>query len=375
MTAEQRFQVAVVGGGPAGLAAAIAAAEHGLATIVLERGAFPSDKACGEGLLPPGVRALEHLGVLRHVDPSSCRRFRGIRFLQEDESSAEAPLPAGGGLGVRRTALVLALARRASEVGVVLRSHFAVRGVERNAAAALVTADSGTIRADAVVAADGLHSPIRRAAGLDGRRANRRRFALRRHWQIRPWTDHVEVHVDSLGEAVVTPVGDSSINVNFVWQDGEFEDPTIERLASRFPRLAERLATAAHVSEVRGAGPMSQSVVRRSADRLVLVGDAAGFVDSISADGLSIAFNSAILLGRELPGAIARGATAASFTRYERAARGLFRSYWAVTNGLLWIARHPRFRRALIHRLERHPAVCEAMMGGAMKLMLSAVPT
>jgi flavin-dependent dehydrogenase len=375
VTAEQRFQVAVVGGGPAGLAAAIAAAEHGLATIVLERGAFPPDKACGEGLLPPGVRALEHLGVLRHVDPSSCRRFRGIRFLQEDESSAEAPLPAGGGLGVRRTALVLALARRASEVGVVLRSHFAVRGVERNAAAALVTADSGTIRADAVVAADGLHSPIRRAAGLDGRRANRRRFALRRHWQIRPWTDHVEVYVDSLGEAVVTPVGDSSINVNFVWQDGEFEDPTIERLASRFPRLAERLATAAHLSEVRGAGPMSQSVVRRSADRLVLVGDAAGFVDSISADGLSIAFNSAILLGRELPGAIARGATAASFTRYERAARGLFRSYWAVTNGLLWIARHPRFRRALIHRLERHPAVCEAMMGGAMKLMLSAVPT
>jgi flavin-dependent dehydrogenase len=120
---------------------------------------------------------------------------------------------------------------------------------------------------------------------------------------------------------------------------------------------------------------MGRSVVRRTADRLVLVGDAAGFVDSISADGLSIAFNSAILLGRELPGAIARGATAASFARYERAARALFRSYWAVTNGLLWIARHPRFRSALIHRLERHPAVCEAMMGGAMKLMLAAAPT
>jgi flavin-dependent dehydrogenase len=320
------------------------------------------------------VRALEHLGVLPHVDPSSCRRFHGIRFLQEDDAFAEAPLPAGGGLGVRRTALVLALVRRASEVGVVLRSQLAVRGVERSATGAFVTTDSGVLRAEAVIAADGLHSPIRRAAGLDGRRAKRRRFALRRHWHIRPWTDHVEVYVDSLGEAVVTPVGESAINVNFVWEDGEFADPTIERLGARFPRLAARLATAPHLSEVRGAGPMRQSVVRRTAERLVLVGDAAGFVDSISADGLSIAFNSAILLGRELPGAIKRGANRASFARYERAARGLFRSYWAVTNGLLWIARHPRFRRALIHRLERHPAICEAMMGGAMKLMLSAAP-
>jgi flavin-dependent dehydrogenase len=372
---EERFHVAVVGGGPAGLAAAIAAAEQGLSAIVLERGTFPPDKACGEGLLPPGVRALEHLGVLRHIDPSSCRRFGGIRFLQEDDASAAAPLPAGGGLGIRRTALLLALARRASEVGVVVRSHLAVRGVEKDTAAAFVTTDSGIVRADVVIAADGLHSPIRRAAGLDGRRAKRRRFALRRHWQIRPWTDHVEVYVDSLGEAVVTPVGESAINVNFVWEDGEVDDPTIERLASRFPRLAARLANAPHLSEVRGAGPMGRSVVRRTADRLALVGDAAGFVDSISADGLSIAFNSAILLGRELPGAIARGATAASFARYERAARALFRSYWAVTNGLLWIARHPRFRSALIHRLERHPAVCEAMMGGAMKLMLAAAPT
>jgi len=122
---------------------------------------------------------------------------------------------------------------------------------------------------------------------------------------------------------------------------------------------------------VKGAGPMACRAARRTAERLVLLGDAAGFIDSISADGLSIAFNSAVVLGEHLPGVLAGDATVASLQPYERAARGLFRSYWAVTNGLLWVARHPQLRGALIHYLARHPDVCQAMMGGAMNLMLA----
>ncbi len=115
---------------------------------------------------------------------------------------------------------------------------------------------------------------------------------------------------------------------------------------------------------------MACGATRRSANRLVLIGDAAGFVDSISADGLSIAFNSALLFGHELPEALARGATEPSFAGYERGEQRLFRSYWALTNGLLWIARHPRFRRSLIHVLGRYPFLNRAMMDGAMRLTL-----
>ena len=118
---------------------------------------------------------------------------------------------------------------------------------------------------------------------------------------------------------------------------------------------------------------MAQRASRRNSHRMVLVGDAAGFVDSISADGLSIAFNSALILSKHLRRILADGATCESIQAYEREARGLYRGYWFVTNGLLMIARHPQARRTIINSLKRHPEVFRAMMSGAMRMMVSAV--
>lgn len=366
------FDVAVVGGGPSGLAAAIAAAQQRLSVVVFEQRQGPPDKACGEGLLPPGALALERLGVLPHLPVSAQRAFRGIRFVQEDGATAEAPLPGAGGLGVRRTALVAAMTDRARSLGVVVQDRVAVATVARDGDRARVATSAGEATARIVVAADGLHSALRRGAGLDGAPGRRRRFAVRQHYRIRPWTDFVEVYVDALGEAVMTPVSDEVVNVNFVWEQGTIEHPTLPSLARRFPALLARLGNAPAASTVRGAGPMACRARRRTVDRMVLVGDAAGFIDSISADGLSIAFNSALQLGPKLPEIIARGATRTSLRAYEREARALFRGYWAVTNGLLWVARHRRLRSALIHFLGRHPTTCRTVTDAAMRLMLAA---
>jgi flavin-dependent dehydrogenase len=366
--------VTVVGGGPAGLAAAIAAAAQGLSVIVLEQRAEAPDKACGEGILPPGVSALEGLGVLPYLPRDDVRCFTGVRFIQEDGTAADVPLPAGGGLGIRRTVLVDAMARRARDAGVAMHHHCAVSALERRGTTAVLATSRGLVEARIVVAADGLHSRLRRMAALDGPVARHRRFALRRHFAVRPWTDFVEVHVDALGEAYVTPVSDHVVNVNVVWEDGAVERPSLETLLRRFPRLAARLDGAEPVSAVCGAGPMACGVAGRTADRLVLVGDAGGFVDSISADGLSMAFNAALLLGPLLPGVLARGATARSLRAYERGAAQMFRRYWAVTNGLLWLARHPGVRRPLIRYVGRHRRMCEAMMTTAMRLMVSPTP-
>lgn len=111
---------------------------------------------------------------------------------------------------------------------------------------------------------------------------------------------------------------------------------------------------------------------RRTSDGLVLMGDAAGFVDSISGDGLSIAFNSALILGRHLPRVLAEGATRGSLAAYETAARRLFRGYWLVTNGLLWLARHPAARKATIRFLSKRERILETVMSGAMAMMTTA---
>lgn len=365
-----RADVAIVGGGPAGLATAIAAAEHGLSVVVLERRPEAPDKACGEGILPPGVTALERLGVLSFLPPGGSRRFAGVRFVQEDGAAAEVRLPSGGGLGVRRTVLVDAMARRARDAGVAIRHRCAVSAFERRHDTAALATSHGTVEARIVVAADGLHSRLRRMAALDGPVARRRRFGVRRHFALRPWTDFVEVHVDALAEAYVTPVSDGVVNVNVAWEDGAVCRPTLETLLERFPALAARLAGAAAVSDVSGAGPMACAALHRTADRLVLVGDAGGFLDSISGDGLSMAFNSALLLGPLLPGAIRRGATQRSLRSYERGAASMFRRYRAVTNGLLWLARHPSVRRPLVRHLGRHRRMCDVMITTAMRRMV-----
>ena len=369
--AREIWDLVVVGGGPAGLAVAIVAAERGLSVVVVERRDFPPDKACGEGVLPPGVKALERLGIASRFDRSTSFPFAGIRFIQEDGSSAESRMPSKG-IGIRRTVLVEALARRAEELGAVLHNRCSVIGFKATSSEAAVYTSEGEIFARLVVAADGLHSSLRKASGLEAAPNSRRRFALRQHYKIRPWTDFVEVYVDEKGEAVVTPVSDESVGINFVWEDGVIEEPKISVLAGRFPALLARLGNATTISTVRGAGPMASAATRRNGERVVLVGDAAGFVDSISGDGLSIAFNSALILGKHLPEILKRGATRESMQAYEREARRVYRGYWFVTSGLLMVARHPRARRAIINSLMRYPGAFNALMSGAMRMMVSA---
>ncbi|NUN51250.1 MAG: FAD-dependent monooxygenase [Planctomycetaceae bacterium] len=164
-----RRDIAIVGGGPAGLACSIEAASRGLSVVLLERRAFPCDKACGEGVMPEGLRVLEALGIRALLSPNDCAPFRGIRYEQEDGSWAEGSLPDGGGLGIRRVALSAAMVARAREEGVDLREQAFVKGFQRAPNSVLLDTSLGPIEASLLIAADGLASPLRRAAGREGR--------------------------------------------------------------------------------------------------------------------------------------------------------------------------------------------------------------
>jgi flavin-dependent dehydrogenase len=310
--------------------------------------------------------------VLNRISTSNLHPFSGIRFIQEDGRSLEVFLPFAGGLGIRRTVLIQALEHRAAQLGAVVRHKSDVIGVALTSGKSIVRTASASIAARLVVAADGLHSPLRRAARLDAASRLPRRFALRQHYRVAPWTDLVEVYADRNGEAVATPVGRDTVSVNFTWQDGSIARPCIASLAGRFPALQARLGRNTARNRPMGAGPMARLAKRRTSDGLVLIGDAAGFVDSISGDGLSIAFNSALTLGAHLRCALAEGATVKSLAAYEAAASRLFRGYWIVTNGLLWLARHPRARAATVRFLSGRRRVLEVLMRSAMSMMMAA---
>jgi flavin-dependent dehydrogenase len=351
------WDVAIVGGGPAGLAAALEARRVGCSVVVLERQAVPVDKACGEGLMPSGLAALERLGVRQKIPASECSAFEAIRYVQEDGRCVEGRLPAPGGLGIRRVALARAMAERAREAGVELLEGTALRSHSIDADGVTLQTDARELRAQLLVAADGLHSPLRKAEALEVPHHGALRFGLRQHFAIAPWAPRVEVHFVDGAEAYVTPAGAQRIGIAFLWEDGAITGKVaFPDLLARFPALAEKVAGTAADSEPRGAGPLRHDVPRRVKDRFVLLGDAAGYVDAITGEGLSLGFAGAAALAAVLPQALAAKATAASLQPYERAVAAAFDDYARLASRLVWVARRPWLRRLVINRLIAHPS-------------------
>ncbi|MBT2908101.1 NAD(P)/FAD-dependent oxidoreductase [Streptomyces cellulosae] len=270
----------VVGGGPAGLATALHAARAGLDTVVAEPRPAPVDKACGEGLMPGAVRALTALGLHAPGHP-----LTGIRYVQ-GPCRAEALFRRGQGLGVRRTDLHTVLHRAVLDAGVPVLP-LRVDAVRQDADG--VSVPGAGLRARWLVAADGLHSPLRRALGLDRPTRTRPRYGLRRHYAVPPWTSHVEVHWGPDAEAYVTPLGPRLAGVALLTSR---RAPYDTQLAG-FPELAARLPPDTAVTPVRGAGPLYRRSRARVHGRILFVGDAAGYVDALTGEGVCLALTGA----------------------------------------------------------------------------------
>ncbi|QYH34819.1 NAD(P)/FAD-dependent oxidoreductase [Salinibacterium sp. M195] len=359
--------IIVVGGGPIGLAAAINARMHGLTALVIEPRTGAIDKACGEGVMPGAVTELAALGVHPHG-----RTIAGISY-QDGNRTAEHRFASDAALGVRRTELHRALAERAVELGVefvtgkveaieqsgdgeqvVGPSRSANRGVDgqggakANAGAVSAHLEHGrTIEGRWMLGCDGLHSTVRELVGLAARpsrvrRHDSRRFGIRQHFEVAPWTDLVEVHWAPNAELYVTSVGDNEVGVAVLGPRGtSFE----EALAS-VPVLAERLRHASPASTVRGAGPLLQNTTGQRAGRVLLVGDAAGYVDAITGEG--------IRLGLAEARAAIECIVAGEPERYEREWRRVTRDFRMLTTGLVAAANSP-LRRAIVPLAARLP--------------------
>ncbi|WP_328727246.1 NAD(P)/FAD-dependent oxidoreductase [Streptomyces sp. NBC_00259] len=330
----------VAGGGPAGLATAIHGALAGLDVVVAEPRPTPIDKACGEGLMPGAVRALGTLGVRVTGGP-----FHGIRYVDGvTGDTAEARFRSGHGIGVRRTVLQPALAARAAELGVRIVPQRLDRVLQDERQ---VTA--GGLTARYLVAADGLHSPIRRALGLCAPPGPRRaaRYGLRRHYAVAPWSDLVEVHWSARSEAYVTPLAPGLVGVAVLTAQRAPFDAQLDC----FPALRARL-TAGAASAVRGAGPLRQGVRSRVAGRVLLVGDAAGYVDALTGEGLTLALTAA--------GELVRCVRAGRPEAYEHAWRRLSRSYRLLTGSLLRARENPYLAARIVPLASRLPRVFRA---------------
>jgi flavin-dependent dehydrogenase len=387
-------EVLVVGGGPVGLAVAIACRSRGLPVTVLEARVPPLDKACGEGVLPEGVAFLRDAGVELEGRGAP---FAGIRW-RDGRSTVEGRFPGQGGLGVRRTTLQDVLLARSEALGVDVRFGVRVRELVRGGAGFGVRTTAGSFEPRWLVAADGLASPLRRAAGLEGAPAQRRRLAVRRHFLVsaggsdpssaKPF---VEVCWADGVEAYVTPLPNGLLGVALLWHEhaaaaspggggapqgsgggappsggggappsrGGGAPPSgggkrFDALLERFPELRRRLARGEIASRDRGAGPLRRRARALVRDNLALVGDAAGYLDAITGEGLSLGFLQA--------DALARALVCADLSRYPREVRTLRRLPDALTELCLLLSRFPALRARTLVALAREPRLFDRLL-------------
>ena len=353
MTTSPPRDVIVVGAGPAGAATAILLAGEGLSVTVLDRARSPRTKICGEYLSPEGTRVLDRLGVLKAVAAAGAPTLAGMRITAPDGRVIEGRYRAvgawrpyhDGALAVPRALLDAALSERLRSAPVDLRedvrvTDVIVEGSRRVAGVQAVDSEGRRheLRAPLVIGADGRASVIAQRLGC--RRPHRlRRLALVTYVRGLPDCREVgEIFVDPPDYAILNPVAPDRVNLSLVVPLADAAphsarlETFLEARARQLPHLARRIAGAERIAPVQAMGPLAYRVTPPRHDGVLLVGDAAGFYDPFTGEGIFSALRGAELAAETAARALASGdVSARAFRAYRRARREAFRAKERLT--------------------------------------------
>jgi flavin-dependent dehydrogenase len=406
----------VVGGGPAGSVTAMLLAERGHRVLLLDKAHFPRHKACSEYVNPAGVGILTQLGFASDLDAVGAHNVAGMlihapggaRFLIDFASAAAGRLPppveipppgrgrlpsrpggawgrdigrgqgSGGShaLGLSRYRLDAILLDGARAAGVEVREGAHVRAVLIDAgrvSGVEATIDGGqeTLRAPLTIGADGRFGVVSRALGLDVLPRWPRRIGLVAHYRGVTGLDRCgELHVARHGYSGLAPLEDGLTNVAFVTSSaaiasrGSSLDDFFLAGLGAIPAVAAKLDGAQRVGTIRGVGPMAHRARRVVGDGFLLIGDAAGFLDPFTGDGICEALHGALLAAPVADAALRAGdLSAQSLEPYRDARRQAFDARRKVGWLVQGFISAPPLMDYSSARLTRRPGVAMTLAG------------
>jgi geranylgeranyl reductase family protein len=355
---EPVVDVAVVGAGPAGVAAALTALRHGCSVVCVDKTTFPRDKTCGDGLTTGALRDLEALGLTRaEFLATGPAEVRETVLVSPGGRRVTLPMPSGPGLHaavVMRRELDAALVALAHRRGVDLREQCAVEKlVPRDAEVELLCSDGRTVRAHHVIAADGHWSPMRRALEPDAPRDLGEWHAVRQYFadvnDPRLWVLFERDLLPGYAWVFPLPHGGANVGYGVLRSDGrrgrDLRQLWPELLAR--PLLREILGRDARPAEPVRAWPIPTRYEpeRLARGRVLFVGDAAGVVDPMTGEGIAQALETGALAAEAV---LAGGEPDAVAARYRRTVgRGLGRDL-RFASALQSLLRYPFGARAAI---------------------------
>jgi len=377
----REVDVAIAGAGPAGAAAALAFRRQGLSVVLLERSTFPRDKICGDFLTPGSVARLRELGA-GEVEAESPSTLSGMRITFEG-ADVLSDFPASRhGWSMTRRSLDAVLARRAVAAGATLVEQARVErfGREKDGMRWIeaIRPDGSTQRwrARLLVEAGGRHGLIGRRVGwrVDDQRL--KRYAL---WSqmagVRGLSGRGEMHVFQGGYVGVAPLGSGAANVTMVLTPGRMAGARGDTrgyfldVLRRHPELGPRLAAACLISPIRGLGPLACSAQRLARDGLALVGDACGFVDPFTGEGVFMALESGRLLAESVGSLDGSQALERGLSRYEAAWRLAFTSKLRLCRLLQVVIARPWLARRVTRALVSRKDLADRMVGATGDLL------
>ena len=376
--------VIIVGAGPAGSVLAVLLARRSIETLLLDKATFPRSKVCGDYLSPGTVRLLDRLDLLQAVLAGGGRRLRGMTIVSPDATAFTAAYPetadTGGArpfaLSMPRALFDGVLLEHARRWGVKCLEGFQVTDLIREEGQVCGVNGIGPQGPEAhlarlVVGADGRNSVVARRLQLYRPHPTWRRMALVAYYDgASALRDHGLICIGARSYCILNPVGDSVVNASIVldqtvaqaWS-GRLED-LFDRNLPMFPLAASALKPMRRTAPVRCLGPLAYGARRTAAAGALLIGDAAGFYDPFTGEGVFHALQSAERAARLIVEALVSGGPdRALLARFDRQQRQALAARERLGAALQAIIRRPAAANILARVLLRRPGLADLMLG------------